>query len=269
MGNKLLFLSQIRGNRTLLLLQIMGNNAVFLSQIKGKRAVFGATDTTSGARTMASAATLTGGNGSEHLFALLLDGLEDIGPRVALFLLVLGVAVFLLRVVRLVGSVLLGSVGLGGVFSLGLRCGHIALLHALGPLAGKTVACLGYLEVYLWQIDTLGRTIGNLAAVVTLHPHGAYALGKDVELLGSTPLQVDDTPTGKGATVGDLDHYRLVVREIGYLEQGAEGIGAMGAGETVVMQSVAAGGTRTGGAFGIKSSLTPLRLCQHRGKAQE
>ena len=209
---------------------------------------------------MASAATLTSGNGSEHLFALLLDGLEDIGPRVALFLLVLGVAVFLLR---LAGSVLLGSVGLGGVFSLGLRCGHIALLHTLGPLAGKTVTCLGYLEVYLWHIDTLGRTIGNLAAVVTLHPHGAYALGKDVELLG------DDTPTGKGATVGDLDHYRLVVREIGYLEQGAEGIGAMGAGETVVMQSVAAGGTRAGGAFGIKSSLTPLRLCQHRGKAQE
>lgn len=99
MGNKLLFLSQIRGNRPLLLLQIMGNNAALLSQIRGKRAIFGTTDTTSGARTMASAATLTGGNGSEHLFALLLDGLEDIGPRVALFLLVLGVAVFLLRVV--------------------------------------------------------------------------------------------------------------------------------------------------------------------------
>lgn len=49
MGNKLLFLSQIRGKRTLLLLQIMGNNAVFLSQIKGKRAIIGTTDTTSGA----------------------------------------------------------------------------------------------------------------------------------------------------------------------------------------------------------------------------
>lgn len=36
MGNKLLFLSQIRGNRPLLLLQIMGNNAALLSQIRGQ-----------------------------------------------------------------------------------------------------------------------------------------------------------------------------------------------------------------------------------------
>ena len=49
MGNKLLFLSQIRGKRALLLLQIMGNNAAFLSQIMGKRAILGTTDTTSGA----------------------------------------------------------------------------------------------------------------------------------------------------------------------------------------------------------------------------
>ena len=47
MGNKLLFLSQIRGNRPLLLLQIMGNDTAFLSQIRGKRAIFGTTDTTS------------------------------------------------------------------------------------------------------------------------------------------------------------------------------------------------------------------------------
>lgn len=49
MGNKLLFLSQIRGNRPLLLLQIMGNKLLFLSQIRGKRAIIGTTDTTSGA----------------------------------------------------------------------------------------------------------------------------------------------------------------------------------------------------------------------------
>lgn len=68
-----------------------------------------------------------------------------------------------------------------------------------------------------------------------LHPHDGYALRKDAEFPGSTIREVDDASASVRTAVGDTHDDLFAVALVGDAQQCAEGIGAVGAGETVVM----------------------------------
>lgn len=67
------------------------------------------------------------------------------------------------------------------------------------------------------------------------HLHDGYALRKDAEFPGSTIREVDDASASVRTAIGDTHDYLLAVALVGDAQQCAEGIGAMGAGEAVVM----------------------------------
>lgn len=68
-----------------------------------------------------------------------------------------------------------------------------------------------------------------------LHPHDGYALRKDAELPCSAIREVDDASASVRTAVGDTHDDLFAVALVGDAQQCAEGIGAVGAGETVVM----------------------------------
>lgn len=67
------------------------------------------------------------------------------------------------------------------------------------------------------------------------HLHDGYALRKDAEFPGSTIREVDDASASVRTAIGDTHDDLLAVALVGDAQQCAEGIGAMGASETVVM----------------------------------
>lgn len=100
-----------------------------------------------------------------------------------------------------------------------------------------------------------------------LHPHDGYALRKDAEFPGSTIREVDDASASVRTAIGDTHDYLFAVALVGDAQQCTEGIGAVGAGETVVMQTLAATCARARGTFRIERSLACLRLSADKGKA--
>lgn len=74
-----------------------------------------------------------------------------------------------------------------------------------------------------------------LGSMHALHPHDGYALRKDAELPCSAIGEVDDASASVRTAIGDTHDDLLAVALVGDAQQCAEGIGAMGAGETVVM----------------------------------
>lgn len=68
-----------------------------------------------------------------------------------------------------------------------------------------------------------------------LHPHDGYALRKNAEILCSAVGEVDDASASVRTAIGDTHDYLFAVAFVGDAQQCAEGIGAVGAGETVVM----------------------------------
>lgn len=74
-----------------------------------------------------------------------------------------------------------------------------------------------------------------LGGMHALHPHDGYALRKNAEILCSAVGEVDDASASVRTAVGDTHDYLFAVALIGDAQQCAEGIGAVGAGETVVM----------------------------------
>ena len=74
-----------------------------------------------------------------------------------------------------------------------------------------------------------------LGGMHALHPHDGYALRKNAELPGSTIREVYDASASVRTAVGDTHDDLFAVALVGDAQQCAEGIGAMGAGETVVM----------------------------------
>lgn len=101
----------------------------------------------------------------------------------------------------------------------------------------------------------------------TFHLHDGYALRKDAEFPGSTIREVDDASASVRTAIGDAHDDLLAVALVGDAQQCAEGIGAMGAGETVVMQALAAACARARGTLRIERSLACLRLSADKGKA--
>lgn len=69
----------------------------------------------------------------------------------------------------------------------------------------------------------------------TFHPHDGYALRKDAELPCCAIREVDDASASVRTAIGDTHDDLFAVALVGDTQQCAEGIGAMGAGETVVM----------------------------------
>ena len=69
----------------------------------------------------------------------------------------------------------------------------------------------------------------------TFHPHDGYALRKDAELPCCAIREVDDASASVRTAIGDTHDDLFAVALVGDAQQCAEGIGAMGAGETVVM----------------------------------
>lgn len=67
------------------------------------------------------------------------------------------------------------------------------------------------------------------------HLHDGYALRKDAEFPGSTIREVDDASASVRTAIGNTHDDLLAVALVGDTQQCAEGIGAVGAGETVVM----------------------------------
>lgn len=106
-----------------------------------------------------------------------------------------------------------------------------------------------------------------LGGMHALHPHDGYALRKNAELPCSAVGEVDDASASVRTAVGDTHNYLFAVALVGDAQQCAEGIGAMGAGQTVVMQALAAACARARGTFRIERSLACLRLSADKGKA--
>lgn len=101
----------------------------------------------------------------------------------------------------------------------------------------------------------------------TFHLYYCYALRKDAELPRSAIREVDDASASVRTAIGDTHDDLLAVALVGDTQQCAEGIGAVGAGETVVMQALAATCARARGTFRIERSLACLRLSADKGKA--
>lgn len=74
-----------------------------------------------------------------------------------------------------------------------------------------------------------------LGGMHALHPHDGYALRKNAEILCSAVGEVDDASASVRTAVGNTHDYLFAVALVGDAQQCAEGIGAVGAGETVVM----------------------------------
>lgn len=106
-----------------------------------------------------------------------------------------------------------------------------------------------------------------LGSMHALHPHDGYALRKNAELPCSAVGEVDDASASVRTTIGDTHDDLFAVALVGDAQQCAEGIGAVGAGETVVMQAFAAACARARGTFRIERSLACLRLSADKGKA--
>ena len=68
-----------------------------------------------------------------------------------------------------------------------------------------------------------------------LHPHDGYALRKNAELPCSTIREVDDASASVRTAIGDTHDDLFAVAFVGDAQQCAERIGAVGAGEAVVM----------------------------------
>lgn len=106
-----------------------------------------------------------------------------------------------------------------------------------------------------------------LGGMHALHPHDGYALRKNAELLCCAVREVDDASASVRTAIGDTHDDLLAVALVGDAQQCAERIGAVGAGETVVMQALAAACARARGTFRIERSLACLRLSADKGKA--
>ena len=74
-----------------------------------------------------------------------------------------------------------------------------------------------------------------LGGMHALHLHDGYALRQNAELPCSAIREVDDASASVRTAVGDAHEDLFAVALVGYAQQCAEGIGAVGAGETVVM----------------------------------
>lgn len=184
-------------------------------------------------------------------------------------MLQLGMAFYLFGLKSLLRLHGLRSGGVGGSGFVGrvgglqlLRGGGVALTHALLPLVveggGRGDLEIGKLFV------VVGLTEGN--AVLRSHLlylHHCHTLGDDAELLGCTPREVDDAATDEWSAVGDAHNDFLAVGGVFHTQERAEGIGAVGTGEAVMMQSFTVGGASTGGTLGIEGSLSFLHcLCE-------
>lgn len=125
---------------------------------------------------------------------------------------------------------------------------------------------LRHFKVELGKCFLLGleRYLGGMHA---LHPHDGYALRKNAELPCSAIREVDDASASVRTAIGDTHDYLFAVALVGDAQQCAEGIGAMGAGETVVMQALAATCARASGTLRIERGLARLRLSADKGKA--
>lgn len=106
-----------------------------------------------------------------------------------------------------------------------------------------------------------------LGGMHALHPHDGYALRKNAEIPCSAVGEVDDASASVRTAVGDTHNDLFAVAFVGDAQQCAEGIGAVGAGETVVMQALSAACARARGTFRIERSLACLRLSADKGKA--
>lgn len=106
-----------------------------------------------------------------------------------------------------------------------------------------------------------------LGGMHALHPHDGYALRKNAEIPCSAVGEVDDASASVRTAIGDTHDDLLAVALVGDAQQCAEGIGAVGAGETVVVQALSAACARARGTFRIERSLACLRLSADKGKA--
>ena len=69
------------------------------------------------------------------------------------------------------------------------------------------------------------------------------ASAQHVELLGGFVGEVDDAVAGERAAVVDAHDDAFIVIQIGHSHQRAEGQGAMGGGQLVLVEALATGGT--------------------------
>lgn len=106
-----------------------------------------------------------------------------------------------------------------------------------------------------------------LGSMHALHSHDGYALRKNAELPCCAVREVNDASASVRTAIGDTHDDLFAVALVGDAQQCAEGIGAVGAGETVVMQALAAACARARGTFRIERSLACLRLSADKGEA--
>ena len=106
-----------------------------------------------------------------------------------------------------------------------------------------------------------------LGGMHALHPHDGYALRKNAEIPCSAIREVDDASASVRTAIGDTHDNLLAVALVGDTQQRAEGIGAVSARQTVVVQALSAACARACGTFRIERGLACLRLCADIGKA--
>lgn len=101
----------------------------------------------------------------------------------------------------------------------------------------------------------------------TFHLYNGYALRNNAEFVGGAIREVNDASASVRTAVGDAHDDLLAVAFVGYAQQRAEGVGAVSARQTVVVQALSAACARACGTFRIERSLACLRLCADIGKA--
>ena len=96
-------------------------------------------------------------------------------------------------------------------------------------------------DVELRQVDDVFRFEGDVGRGITLHGDWGDTHCDDTEFTGSTYGEIDDPALDIRSTIRHSYNHFLAVGRIGHLQQRTEGVGAMGAGQTVVVQPFTAG----------------------------
>lgn len=151
-----------------------------------------------------------------------------------------------------------------------LRDSHgVELLGAIvaggGIICGRETAGAAYVPVF--QFGEHHRTAfrSREKMFVHVHCHGlnaGHAIAHDVELLGSCHREVNYCASAEGSAISHFHDYLLAVLWVGNPQKGAEGQGAVCAGQTVFMINFTTTGSSAMPAIAIVGSVAAHGLSQ-------
>ena len=143
-----------------------------------------------------------------------------------------------------------------------------AFFYLLPDRYDVVVSAVGF-KLQLWKLYRLRRQIGYNDVVYLLDGNHGNAFCNDVQLFGGTPREVYDATTDKWTAVRNADNNASFISRVVDLQQSAKGIGTVGAGQRVVVQSLTAGCLVAGEAAGVERGFPLLQvLCLQQGETK-